>query len=82
MKMIIRVGTLRFEDGTFQKDDIVEVTPERFAMFEPNDVQAIPEEAVERVIEAVALKRAKQAKPAEAPLKEDAPVETAQPTPS
>jgi hypothetical protein len=44
MKMKILIGTLHFEAGTFQKDDIVEVSAERFATFDMSQVEAVPEE--------------------------------------
>jgi hypothetical protein len=72
MKMIVKIGSLSFEDGTFSRGDIVEVTPERFAQFSPTTVEAIPEgivqvavvpaDKVEEVTEAVAVKRAVKVK--------------------
>lgn len=43
MKYKVKVGTLGFEQGIFQKGDIIEVTEERAALFDKLDVEAVPE---------------------------------------
>jgi hypothetical protein len=62
MKMLVKVLTLRFEQGDFSRGDIVEVSPERFALFDQKDVQEIPEDKVEEVKEAVAVAKKKKSK--------------------
>jgi len=44
MKMKILVGTLKFEAGTFEKGEVVEVPLERFKLFDQTQVEAVPDE--------------------------------------
>jgi hypothetical protein len=37
----IKTGTLSFEDGTFQKDNIIKVSKERLKQFDPHDVEVV-----------------------------------------
>jgi hypothetical protein len=46
MKLKVLVGSLKFEDGTFQKGDIIEVTSERAALFDKHDIEIISEVVV------------------------------------
>ena len=41
VKVRVKVGTLSFEQGTFQKDNIITITKERLAQFDPHDVEVI-----------------------------------------
>mgnify|MGYP001331172395 CR=1 FL=1 len=44
MKYLVKIGSLRFEQGTFSRGDVIEVSVERAALFDQNDIQLIPEE--------------------------------------
>lgn len=51
MKMKILVGTLKFEAGTFEKGEVVEVPLERFKLFDQTQVEVVPDEPVVAVPE-------------------------------
>ncbi len=44
-KYEVVTGSLKFEDGDFQKGDTFEVSAERAAMFDPKDIKLIEEPA-------------------------------------
>ena len=41
VKVKVKVGTLGFEDGTFQKGDEFKVSRERAKLFDPKDIQIV-----------------------------------------
>jgi hypothetical protein len=43
MKYLVKIGKLGFEQGIFKRGDVVELTVERAAQMDPNDIQLIPE---------------------------------------
>jgi hypothetical protein len=38
LKFKVKVGSLRFEQGTFERGDVFDVLEDRAAMFDPNDI--------------------------------------------
>lgn len=40
VKYKVKVGTLKFEQGTFQAGDIIDVTDERAKLFDVSDIEA------------------------------------------
>ena len=51
MKYLVKVNSLKFEDGTFSRGDVIEVSEERASHFDINDIQLIPESII-AIIEA------------------------------
>lgn len=45
MKYKVKVGTLGFEDGIFQRGDLIEVTVERAALFDKLDIEPVADAA-------------------------------------
>jgi hypothetical protein len=65
MKYLVKVGSLKFEDGDFSKGDTIDVSAERAALFDQNDIEAINEAPVieapiitEAIVEAKPLPKA------------------------
>jgi hypothetical protein len=73
MRIIVKAGHLHFEQGTFSRGDIVEVSLEQFALFEKNDVEAIPDEPAEEVKREPVVENAETESPPETkePVKPD-----------
>lgn len=79
VKCIVKIGTLQFEQGTFQQFETFEVTAERAKLFEPSDIKildAVQAQAVAEIKEsAPVVKPAEVVKPVE--VKPDTPAPTA-----
>jgi hypothetical protein len=43
VKYLVKTGSLHFEQGTFSRGDVIDVTVERAALLDQNDIQLIPE---------------------------------------
>ena len=57
MKFIVKVGSLGFEQGIFKLGDVIDVTPERAAQMDPNDIEAIPQDIEETKTMDVTVKK-------------------------
>lgn len=53
VKYKVKVGTLGFEDGIFQRGDIIEVTVERAALFDKLDIEPVKELDAAKPVEPV-----------------------------
>lgn len=57
MKYLVKVGSLSFEQGSFSRGDVIELTVERAAKLDPNDIQLIPEDIEAKTVMKLSTKR-------------------------